>query len=145
MNTDFRNNTSESRSPRAVTAENESTVGLLRRVMDEASTLVRQEFALATAEIKASTRKLLVGAGSVAMGGVVLFAGFIGLLAAAILALALVLSAWLAALIVGGVVVFIGAVMLYGGIKKLEPSKLTPELTRESLKRDKELLTGKKP
>jgi predicted phage tail protein len=145
MNTDFRNNTSESRSSRAVTAENESTVGLLRRVMDEASTLVRQEFALATAEIKASTRKLLVGAGSVAMGGVVLFAGFIGLLAAAILALALVLSAWLAALIVGGVVVFIGAVMLYGGIKKLEPSKLTPELTRESLKRDKELLTGKKP
>jgi len=113
--------------------------------VDEASTLVRQEFALATAEIKASTRSLLTAVGSIAVGGAVLFAGFLGLLAAATLALALILSAWLAALIVGFVVTLVGAAMLYGGIKKLEPAKLTPQLTIESLKRDKDLLTGSRP
>jgi uncharacterized membrane protein YqjE len=144
VRTDIRSDTTES-PPRSSEPEGESALALLRRVADEASTLVRQEFALATTEIKVFVRGLLAAVGSIAVGGIVLFAGFLVLLAAVTLALALVLSPWLAALIVGAAVSLVGMGMLLGGLKKLKPSNLTtPRLTRESLRRDKELLTGDK-
>jgi hypothetical protein len=133
-------------SPRAVSSrEQESITDLLRRLMDELSTLFRQELALASAEISGAMSKLSRGLISVATGGAVLYAGFLTLLAAAVLALALVVEPWLAALIVGGAVTLIGLVMVVKGKKALEPSDLKPKRTVESLRQDKDVLMRREP
>jgi hypothetical protein len=133
-------------SPRAVSSrEQESITDLLRRLMDELSTLFRQELALASAEISGAMSKLSRGLISVATGGAVLYAGFLTLLAAAVLALSLAVEPWLAALIVGGAVTLIGLVMVMKGKKALEPSDLKPRRTVESLRQDKDVLMRREP
>lgn len=121
--------------------ESQSAFGLLRRLTDELSTLLRQELALATAEISRSMRVMLAGAASVAVGGAVLFTGLLAMLAAAVLGLATVLHPWLAALVIGAAVAAIGAVLVVVGIRSLDPSTLKPSRTTESLRRDKDVIT----
>ena len=125
--------------------ESQSAFGLLRRLTDELSTLLRQELALATAEIARSMRVLLGGAASVAVGGAVLFTGLLAMLAAAVLGLATVLQPWLAALVIGAAVAAIGIVMVLVGIRALDPSTLKPSRTAESLRRDKDVITRRQP
>lgn len=133
-------------SPRAISSrDQESITDLLRRLMDELSTLFRQELALASAEVSGAMSKLSRGLISVATGGAVLYAGFLTLLAAAVLALALVVEPWLAALVIGGAVTLIGLVMVMKGKKALEPSDLKPRRTVESLRQDKDVLMRREP
>jgi hypothetical protein len=121
--------------------ESQSAIGLLRRLTDELSTLLRQELALATAEIARSLRLMLGSAASIAMGGAVLYAGLLAMLAAAILGLATVLEPWLATLVIGGALVLIGLIMVLAGVRTLDPSTLKPSRTAESLRRDKDVIT----
>src|SRR5262245_12970196 len=90
--------------PRAQERESQSTLDLMRRLLNEVATLFRQELALARAEFMRSISRLLISATSVATGAAVLYAGFLVLLIAAMLGLAKVVEPWLAALIVGFVV-----------------------------------------
>jgi hypothetical protein len=115
-------------------------VSLLKRLTDELSVLFRQEMALASAEFTRSMKVFFLGVASVATGGAVLFAGFLVLLAAAVLGLAEWLEPWQAALVVGGVVVLVGIVMVVAGSKKLKPEELKPDRSIQSLKRDKDVL-----
>ena len=121
--------------------ESQSAFGLLRRLTDELSTLLRQELALATAEISRSMRVMLAGTASLAVGGAVLFTGLLAMLAAAVLGLATVLRPWLAALVIGAAVAVIGIVLVLVGIRSLDPSTLKPSRTTESLRRDKDVIT----
>lgn len=121
--------------------ESQSAIALLRRLVDELSTLIRQELALATAEISRSMRVLLTGAASLAVGGAVLYTGFLALVAAAILGLAKVLAPWLATVAIGGAILIVGAVLVITGIRSLDPSTLKPSRTTESLRRDKDVIT----
>ena len=121
--------------------ESQSSFGLLRRLTDELATLLRQELALATAEISRSMRVMLAAAASLAAGGAVLFAGFLVLLAAAVLGLAIVLRPWLAALVIGAAVTLVGIVLVSVGVRSLDPSTLKPSRTAESLRRDKDVIT----
>ena len=125
--------------------ESQSAFGLLRRLTDELSTLLRQELTLATAEISRSMRVMLTGAASVAVGGAVLFTGLLAMLAAAVLGLATVLQPWLAALVIGAAVAVIGIVLVLVGIRSLDPSTLKPARTAESLRRDKDVITRRQP
>ncbi len=125
--------------------ESQSAFGLLRRLTDELSTLLRQEMALATAEISRSMRVMLTGAAALAVGGAVLFTGLLAMLAAAVLGLATVLRPWLAALIIGAAVAVIGIVLVLVGIRSLDPSTLKPSRTAESLRRDKDVITRRQP
>lgn len=125
--------------------EPESTMGLVRKLIDELSTLVRGELALARAELREAFASAKTGAVALAAAGVVLFAAFLVLLSSAVLALAQVLPAWAAALIVGLIVGAIGYLMLRAGQKKLSPSVLEPTRTQESLRRDKDLFQRKHP
>ena len=125
--------------------ESQSAFGLLRRLTDELTTLVRQELALATTEISHSMRVLLAGAASLAVGGAVLFTGLLAMLAAAVLGLATVLHPWLAALIIGAAVAVIGIVLVSVGIRSLAPSTLKPSRTAESLRRDRDVITRRQP
>jgi len=102
----------------------------------ETSLLFRQEVALAKAEASEKVAQLGVGAGLVAAGGVVAFAGFLALLAAAVLGLSKVVEPWLAALIVGVVVLVVGAALAWIGKTRLTADKLTPRRTIRSLQDD---------
>lgn len=125
--------------------ESQSAFALVRRLTDELTTLLRQELALATAEIARAMRVLLAGAASLAAGGAVLFAGVLVMLAAAVLGLATVLQPWLAALVIGAAVTLIGIVLVAIGIRSLDPSTLKPARTAESLRRDKDVITRRQP
>jgi Putative Actinobacterial Holin-X, holin superfamily III len=121
--------------------ESQSAIGLLRRLTDELSTLLRQELALATTEISRSMRVMLTGAASLAVGGAVLYTGLLAMLAAAVLGLATVLHPWLAALVIGAAVTLIGIVLVSVGVRSLDPSTLKPSRTTESLRRDRDVIT----
>jgi hypothetical protein len=136
---------SSSASARDGERESQSAIGLLRRLTDELSTLLRQELALATAEIARSMRVLLGGAASIAVGGAVLFTGILAMLAAAVLGLATVLQPWLAALVIGVAIAIIGIILLSVGIRSLDPSTLKPSRTTESLRKDKDVITRRQP
>ncbi|HTX06661.1 MAG TPA: phage holin family protein [Steroidobacteraceae bacterium] len=125
--------------------ESQTAFGLLRRLVDELTTLIRQELALAIAEVSRSMRAMLTGAASLAVGGAVLFTGFLAMLAAAVLGLATVLAPWLAALVIGAAIAIVGVVLVMVGIRSLDPSTLKPARTAESLRRDKDLITRRQP
>ncbi|MGH8328666.1 MAG: phage holin family protein [Steroidobacteraceae bacterium] len=125
--------------------ESQSAFGLLRRLTDELSTLLRQELALATADISRSMRVMLSGAAALAVGGAVLFTGLLAMLAAAVLGLATVLHPWLAALVIGAAVAILGVVLVLAGIRSLDPSTLKPSRTAESLRKDKDVITRRQP
>jgi putative superfamily III holin-X len=114
---------------------------LVRHLLDQLSTLFRQELSLAIAELSRSLTALLVGATSVAVAGALLFAGLLVLLSAAVIALALVLPAWLAALVVGVGVVLIGAALLGVGVSRFKAASVAPKRSAESLRKDKDVLT----
>ena len=91
--------------------ENASTGQLIGQLTEQISRLVRDEARLAQAEVTQKAKKLGMGAGLFGGAGLVAFFGVAALITAAILALALVLPGWLAALIVG-IVLLAGAGVL---------------------------------
>ncbi len=130
----------QSRGFTADTAANEepqSIVTLVRRLARQLTTLLRNELALATAELLRAVRITVAGAMAALAGAVILFAGFLVLLSAAVLALSLVLAPWLAALIVGAAVSLLGAIALGIGIRRLRPESLHLPRTTRSLSKDK--------
>ena len=122
--------------------EDESAPGLLGRLIEDVTGLFRNELALARAETMEAAHSAKAGVGAVATGGAVALLGGIALVAAAVLGLATLMSAWLAALIVGVVLAVVGYAMLKAGKKRLEPSNFTLDRTQESLRRDKETVSS---
>jgi hypothetical protein len=121
--------------------EGESVVSLLRQLLDQLSTLMRQELALAGAEMSRSLATMKAGVASAAIGGAVVFLGIMALLACATLALTLVLAPWLATLIVGVVVTGTGGGMLLAGQSRLKSAELKPKRSEQSLRRDKDAIS----
>ncbi|NUT15473.1 MAG: phage holin family protein [Cupriavidus sp.] len=124
----------------ARTDEAGSISGLFSDLWRNTTALVQEEVELAKAEMSEKATRLAVSLGAVAIGGAVLFAGFIVLLLAAVNALGPLLppdiAGWLAPSIVGLVVIIIGFVMVSGGIKALDMKQLAPRRTMDSLRRD---------
>lgn len=114
---------------------------LLRHLLDQLSMLFRQELSLARAELSQSLTSLRAGAVSVALAGALLFAGLLLLLFAAVLAFALIVPAWLAAVLVGVIVLLIGASLLGLGVSRFRATSIQPKLSGESLRKDREILT----
>lgn len=85
-----------------------STADLVKLATEQVKVLVRDEVQLAKAEMAQKGKQVGIGAGLFGAAGVLAFYGAGVLFAAIILALALVLPAWAAALIVAAVL-FIGA------------------------------------
>jgi hypothetical protein len=116
--------------------EDRSIGGLFRDLMQDLASLVRNETELAKAEISEKVSQAGSGVASLAIAGVVLLAGFIILLLAAVYGLSLIWPQWLAALVVGGAVTLIGLILLLIARSKLRPEKLTPQRTTESIRKD---------
>lgn len=110
----------------------------------ETSTLVRQEVALAKTELTQTATEVGKDVGFLAVGGAVAYAGFLAILAAIILALALVLPWWLAAAIVGVVVAGVGGALIAKGLAALKHADMAPRQTLNTLKGDVDAVKGEK-
>jgi hypothetical protein len=111
---------------------------LFSELARETSRLFRQEIALAKAELVGKMGQLGTGAVEMMVGGFLVYAGLLALVAAAILGLATVLQPWLAALVVGLVVIAIGAAAIFKGRRDIEPANLRPDRTLRTLREDAE-------
>ncbi|MFE6647022.1 phage holin family protein [Nocardioides sp. NPDC057772] len=112
---------------------------LVSRLSDEMSSLVRGELELARLELTEKAKHTGKGAGALGAAGLVALYGVGALIATAILALALVMDAWLAALLVGVVLLAIaGGIALFGKKQVSEGVPMKPERATENLKRDME-------
>lgn len=118
----------------------ESTAGLLSRLVGDFAALVRNEVALAKAELSESTTRAKAGLAALIGAVSTLLAGSLALVAAIILALAKVMEPWLAALIVGVVISAAGVVLLFGAKKKLVPPHIEIDRTRASVRHDVDVL-----
>lgn len=121
---------------------NRSLAGLFADLARDLSGLVRTELELAKTELGEKAGQAAGGAAFIAAGGFVAFAGLLVLLACAVLALALVVQPWLAALIVGLVVVGLGVVLMLMGRSRLRPTNLQPNRTMDTLRDDKDWARG---
>jgi hypothetical protein len=111
---------------------------LFSELSRQTSTLIRQEVALAKAELKQKGSEAGKDIGMMAAGGALAYAGLLALIATAIIALANVIDWWLSALIVGIVVVGVGGMLIQRGMSALKQSGIAPQQTIETLKEDKE-------
>lgn len=111
---------------------------LFSDLASETSLLIRQEIALAKAEISAKLAAFGTGIGMLVAGGLIAWSGLLVLLAAGVLGLSKVVEPWLAALIVGGAVLVIGAGLVFLGKRRISADKLVPQRTIRSLKDDGE-------
>jgi xanthine/uracil permease len=108
---------------------------LLGDLGGQVSTLVRKEINLAKVEVTSSVGRMSRGAATAGAGGVLLYAGLLVLLAAAVLGLMEAgLDGWLAALIVGAVVLLLGGVLTSTGVKQVQTTNVAPTQTAETVK-----------
>ena len=116
----------------------DASVGqLVEQLSTQISALVRDEMALATAEMKRKGAQAGIGIGIGGAGAVVALLGLGALVAAAILGLAVVLAAWLAALIIGVVLLVVAGVISAAGITQVRNSAPpVPEKAVRSTKQD---------
>ncbi|WP_436498737.1 phage holin family protein [Actinokineospora sp. HUAS TT18] len=114
-----------------------TTGELVGRLSEEVTRLVRDELALATAELKDKGKQAGVGA---VLGGTAVALAWFGaaaLVLAAVAALALVLPVWAAALIVGAVLLLAAGLAGALGTRKIKHAiPPIPEQAIESTRRD---------
>ena len=120
-------------------ADNRSLGELFGDLARETSTLVRQEVELAKTEMTTKATRVGKDIGFLAVGGAVLYAGFLAILAAIAVGLGqLGVPWWLAALLVGVVVLGVGAYLVMSGLAALKRENLAPQRTIATLKEDAE-------
>ena len=112
-------------------AEAASAGELVSRLSQQLTTLVRDEMRLAQAELTQKGKMAGIGAGLFGGAGVVALYGVGALVAAAIIALSLAVTAWLAAVIVAVVLFIVAGVLALVG--KKEVSAATPPLPQEAI------------
>jgi uncharacterized membrane protein YqjE len=111
---------------------------LFSELSRQTSTLIRQEVALAKAEMKQKGTEVGKDVGMMAAGGALAYAGLLALIATVIIILAEFIPWWLSALIVSLVVLGVGGLLLQRGMSALKQTSMAPEQTIETLKEDKE-------
>jgi hypothetical protein len=124
--------------PPARAAEN-STGELVKNLSEQVSRLIRDELKLAEYEMTRKAMRVGRGAGMFGGGGLIGLYGIGCLLAAAVIALAGVISAWLAALIVGAALLAAaGLAALIGRSQLKKATPPVPEQAAASVKADVE-------
>jgi uncharacterized membrane protein YqjE len=116
---------------------------LLSDLTNQLTTLVRQEIELAKVEMSQKLTALGKDAMMIGAGAAMLYAGFLGLLAAAAVILSLWMPAWLAVLIVAVVVLGVGAAVFVSGKNRLKKRDIKPTQTIISLKENKRWIQQK--
>ncbi|MBV9470747.1 MAG: phage holin family protein [Abitibacteriaceae bacterium] len=118
-------------------AKQEKSLGELFSDLSQGlSNLMRQEVQLAKTEITQKVASAGKNIGFLVAAGVLAFVGFEALIAAAIIALALVLAPWLAAVIVGLALMIVSGILAFVGISSFKKTNMAPQETIETLKED---------
>jgi len=123
--------------------EGRSLGDLVSGVTNDLATLMRQEIQLARAETMEKVSEATQSIVWIVAGGLVAYAGVIGLLIAAIVGLATFMPLWLSALIVGVVVIIVGAILIQSGRSRLQNMNVVPEKTIASIQEDAALVKEK--
>lgn len=114
-----------------------SVADLLKQLSDQTATLVRQELELAKVELTAKGKQAGIGAGLFGAAGMLGFYAVGALVAAAILALSLAVTGWLAALIVAAVIGAGAGILALGGKNRVSRGvPPVPEQTVETVCED---------
>lgn len=126
--------------PRPAAGAEPSIGELLKRVTTDTSDLVRQEVALAKAEMRQSASTLVQDGARAGIGLGLALVGVLALTAFLIAGLGRLLDEryWLAALIVGVVFLAIGVVLARNALTDIKRRGLAPDQTAESLRQDAE-------
>jgi hypothetical protein len=129
---------------RANGSEQRSVSELLQQLTEQTTRLTQKEIELAKAEMAVKGKRIGLGAGAFSGAGLLALLALGALTAAAILALATAVDAWLAAVIVAAVYLApAGLLALIGRSKVEEATPPVPEQTVASVKRDVELTKDK--
>lgn len=117
---------------------------LVHDLTQQVPELIRSEIRLAQAEMAQKGKRVGVGIGMFSAAGLLAFLGLATLVATAVLALALVVDGWLAALIVAVVLLAVaGLLALMGKNKVEEATPMAPERAVEGVKEDIATVKGK--
>jgi cytochrome c biogenesis protein CcdA len=116
--------------------EDASLGELLSDLSQQASCLVREEVELAKTELSHSAKRVGKGAGFVAAGAVMGFAGLLSLIALCIIALAVVVKLWISALIITAIVISAALILVQVGLTEIKRQDLAPKHSLQSLKED---------
>lgn len=108
-----------------------STGQLVSDVTEQVSRLMRDEMALARAEMTTKAKRAGLGAGLLGGGGLIALYGVGCLVAAAVLGITVALPAWLAALIIGVALLAVAGVSALAG--KTEAQRATPPMPEEAV------------
>ncbi|TDC59637.1 phage holin family protein [Micromonospora sp. KC207] len=120
-----------------------STAELVQRATEQVSRLVRDELALARAELTRKGKHAGIGIGLFGGGGALALYGLGALVAAAILLLALVVPAWLAALIVAVALFLVAGILALVGKKQVSQAvPPVPAATVRSVRADVDTVTA---
>jgi uncharacterized membrane protein YqjE len=120
-----------------------STSELVTRLTQQSTELIRNELRLAQVEMTEKAKHAGVGAGLFGGAGLVALYGVGALIATIILALALLMPAWLAALIVTVVLFAIAGVVALMGKKQVsQATPAAPQHTIDSVKQDVDTIKG---
>ena len=118
-----------------------STGELVKSLSEQVSVLVRDELKLAQLEMTRKGKQAGVGAGMLGGSGLLAFYGGACLIACVIIAIAGVISAWLAALIVGAALLAVaGIAALLGKARLQKAAHPVPEQTVASIKTDVDVI-----
>ena len=118
------------------TRDDRSTSDLLRELSQQTGDLVRKEMELAKAELREKGKAAGIAGGMFGGAAVIALYGVGALTAAAILGLAIVLDAWLAALLVGVGYLAVAGILALTGKKKVEQA--TPPVPEQAIESSKE-------
>ena len=118
--------------------EERSLGELLSDLARDTGLLVRNEVALAKAEMSQKASSVGKHAGIIGAGGALAYAGLLAIIAGIIVLLDTWLPLWGAALLVGIILAAVGGAMAMSGINGLKKENLAPQQTIESVKEDVE-------
>jgi hypothetical protein len=114
-----------------------STSELVRDLSEQSSRLVRQEMALARAELTEKGVEAGLGIGLLGGAGILALYGLGALTAAGILLLSTAMKAWIASVVIAGSILAVaGAAALIGKPRIAQAAPPVPEATIETAKQD---------
>lgn len=116
---------------------------LLSELSTDVSMLMRKEIQLARVETAQKINAALGNIVGIVVGGAIAYAGALGLVAAAIVALAQIWPLWLAAAAIGLLLVVIGAITIMSAQSSLKHMNVAPERMIESIREDAEMVREK--
>ncbi len=120
------------------TSDRITLMDMFSRLGEESRTLMLLELKLAKAEIVEKINVIQRAVISMAAGSLILYAGFLTLIACACAALSLIWPVWLSTLVVGIVVCVIGGVMLGVGKSRMSSENLELRHTSQTLREEKQ-------